>query len=393
MKKRIIAMAMCTIMATSVFVGCTAKKDSSKLYIGFGGLSSYSNFDQRENTGGSAEVISSIVLFDGEGKILDVNTDTYEIRKAFVAKEDGTIKLKEKGIDQTIGAFPHIRQDNPDSLLTKYETGENYGIDDIEGNSGKDWYIQMNSVEDSMIGKTVDEVLNSGFAGREDKTKGPTYPLPGINTASDNDVITGSSILLDTHMRTLIEAWDNKVEVEGYSVKDMDKLKVGLGMTGELDTESNIYNSVFAGSLFDGDKVVYTKLDSVKIPYKIVEADGYKLVLVDSNNYQTRKTSFDNTDAGWIETMRDLNIEKDGKYYTVITPATGEGMKLNDNQYTDKVVITAKDVFMLDENSKMKEFDEFQKNVTTKTINDITEDSIMKEAVTYSKVNADDSER
>lgn len=38
--------------------------------------------------------------------------------------------------------------------------------------------------------------------------------------------------------------------------------------------------------------------------------DGYKLVLVDLYKYQARKASFDATDTGWIESMRDLSIKK-----------------------------------------------------------------------------------
>ncbi|WP_040214593.1 hypothetical protein [Clostridium polynesiense] len=393
MKKRI-AILLTGLMSISLLSGCgQSEKASNKLYIGLGGLSGYSNFDERQNTGGSVEVIGSVVLFDENGKILDINTDSYEIRKAFVEKEDGTIKLKEKGVDQTIGAFPHIRKDNPDSLLTKYGVGDNYGIDNLEGNLGKDWFLQMRQVEDAMIGKTVDEVVNSGFAGRDDKTKSPLYPLANINAASDSDVISGASIYLDTHVRTLIEAWNNKVEVQGYTAKDADKLKIGLGMTGELKADEKLYTSVFAGSLFDGDKVVYTKLDAVDIPYITKKYDGYSLVMVDSNKYQTRKTSFNGIDAGWIETMRDLNKEKDGKFYSVYKAPTGEGMQLTDNKYLGKVLITEDEVFMEDENSPLKKFAEFEKSITGKTLKDIAEDSIMKEAVQYSKDGADDSER
>ncbi len=411
MAKKLLKNTMVTLFGASLVLGFATEpvvtwgatteveqeETTGKIYVGFGTLSEYSNFDERQNTGGSAEVIGSIVLFDEDGKIIDVNSDSYEIRKAFVADEEGNIKIKEKGVDQTIGAFPHIRPENPDTLYTKFETGEDYGIDNIEGNLGKDWYLQQTLVEDAMVGMTVDEVLETGFAGRDDQTKPPLYPLPNINPSADNDAISGASIMVDTQLRTTIEAWNNRVELVGYTIEDVEDLEIGLGFAGDLDSANKTYTITVAGSVFDGDEVAYTTLDAVEIPYEIQEFDGYELVMIDSDNYQTRKTSFDETDAGYIQTMNDLNLEKDGTYYSVYKNGTGEGFAITDNKYTGKVVITEDEVYMVDENSVLKPYDEFEAAVIGKSVEEIKkeikEDSVMKEALTYSKVNAENPNR
>lgn len=386
MKKRLSYLLILTLVLLSLSA-CTSNNavelpaSNGKYYVGFDAMTHYSNFDERENTGGSVEVIASTVIFDEAGKIVKLSTDAYEIRKAFTVDSNGLIKLKVAGVDQTIGAFPHERPDNPDALFTKYLMKENYGIGRADETLGVDWYKQLDAAESAFIGKTVYEIANMGWVVRTDGNKTPLYPFVNTKAAPDVDLVASASIAVDTHIQTIINAYENRVPLDNISDKPIENYKVGIGFTSELKAAESLFNVVVAGSIIDKDGLltnIYT--DAVSIPYTVVNKDTYKLVMIDSKNKMVERLPFEAADAGNIRMSSDMELNVGDSYY--------QFAQQPEDITTAKsvpVAISKKGTYMAADNTIAKALNDIAAKALQHKVSEL-DPSLLKEAIEYSKI-------
>lgn len=117
-----------------------------------------------------SDITMSAIALDADGKVVGSIIDTAQVK----------IDLDNKGV---------VTTDREAELMTKHELKEDYGMKPVSEKIGigKEWYEQMNSFQDWMIGKTPDEVL--GLPTKEANPEHPTVPdLPELNSSVTMDV-------------------------------------------------------------------------------------------------------------------------------------------------------------------------------------------------------------
>lgn len=217
------------------------------------------------------------VLFDDDGRILDLEVDQLEVAtpnydgehmpdftgfpgQSFNADEDhdGVVDAVWEQTDEDFLA-------QVDAWKTKRERGDTYKL-----NSGT-WEEEMDIFEETFKGMTVDEVedwyaaycsdlngkpLHGTSEAEEDIQK---YEALSDDEKADLDAISGATMsLMDAHgniVGAIVKAWENKKPVAAEKVA-----KIGLGFTntgrlgpGKDDQGTGVYsfNTQAAGACFD----------------------------------------------------------------------------------------------------------------------------------------------
>lgn len=149
-----------------------------------------------EGKGAMAQADTTIaaVGFDAEGIIRAVSIDVAQTQVAF--NEDGSL---------ADGAEAEIR--------SKKELKDDYAMKGASG-IGKEWYEQMEALENWMIGKTVDEVMALPTVERDAGHK---------HVPDDPDLNSSVTITVEDYQQAVKEAWDQAQDAPGT-------LKVGLGV-------------------------------------------------------------------------------------------------------------------------------------------------------------------
>ena len=195
---------------------------------------------------GQADVTMAAVGFDKDGKIASVTIDTAQTKVPF----DKELK---------------VSADKTATIKSKKELGPEYGM--VKASPiKKEWFEQMDALENWMIGKTIDEVKN----------------LPLKENKPDVPELTSSvTVTVDGYIAAVVEAWENAVDAAGAE-------KVGLGVNTSIGsskdkgTDANgkevlpqaQVDTYMSATAIDKDgKVVATLIDTaqVKIPF---DAEG-----------------------------------------------------------------------------------------------------------------------
>ena len=223
----------------------TACKKAETVYkVGTAGFTTMSSKDFDDETDAAGQVQTNTyyatVALDKDGKIVFVSIDTAQNRGTFDA--EGNI----------VKAEP---------IRTKKELKEEYGMKGLSSQIGigKEWYEQMASLEEYLIGKTLADVKGIPTEKKDDAH---------LAVPSGDDLKSSVSITIDGYQKVVEMAINNAVEVKGL-------VKLGQGsITGinaksfntETDAAGQVQvNDTFAGVGLDKDgKVVYVYIDTAQ---------------------------------------------------------------------------------------------------------------------------------
>lgn len=177
--KKVIAL---TLIMVLLLAGC-ASGGGTKL--GLGQVTTISSSkDLAENDEGvkvgtaQADTVMAAVMIDDKGKVVDVKIDTAQTK----------ISFDEAGM---------ITSDKAAEVKTKRELGNDYGM--IKASAiGKEWFEQMDAVEEWMIGKTADEIKNMKVKDNE-----------GANVPDEADLASKATIKIDGYLKVVAEAIAN----------------------------------------------------------------------------------------------------------------------------------------------------------------------------------------
>ena len=235
--KKIIAIVLTAVMALSVVACGSEPAAPAKFKVGMGHNISAKMTDATADKAGSAQVDTTMLVaaFDAEGKVTSVSIDVAQQKLGVNA--DGTT---------ADAAAADIR--------TKIEKEGDYGM--VGASSiGKEYFEQIEALENWMVGKTVEEIVNMPVMDRGDGSH--------THVPTDADLAAGCTITVKSYLDALQEAWDNAVEVEGVA-------KVGLGQTisvkgtaatadknGAVQVDTNM-----VGTALDAEgKILWAKID------------------------------------------------------------------------------------------------------------------------------------
>lgn len=252
MKKGLaLVLSLCLLVAVFSVAGCSpAAEPEVTVKLGLGSVSSIAKSrDAAEGTTAMAQADTTIaaVVFDEEGKIVDVRIDVAQTKVDF----DDDMK---------------VSSDKNAKVKTKKEKGHDYGMGGIS-QIGKEWFEQIAAFEEWMIGKTVEEVKGLKVKERDaSHTHVPDVP----------ELTSTVTITVQDYMAAVEKAWENAVEVTGYE-------SLGLGVdvsiaksrdASETTTAQAQIDATFAATVFNKDgNVAGTLIDvaQVRVPF---DAEG-----------------------------------------------------------------------------------------------------------------------
>lgn len=317
MKKVVKSLVVLAAIPLAALAGCSSQET---VYYGLGSIAKYSNkaavADNPETTDKNEFAVATVqvdvtvaaVLFDKDGKILDVNIDVMQV--------------KSKANDATTSVLTSAVNSASD-VKSKWELGDAYGMTNPATAPKGNWYVQMNKIENWAVGKSAEE-----FAALE-------------GAAAD------VSISLEDYKAVVAEAFATKIEAKA---KKAD-LKVGVGMFSAQDAKQT--NVTVGGAIFDKDgKIVASKFDVYQAPYVItanaIDAEKFDLAVntdvskkqVDSVNKVIKSKHELGNDYGmaatapygewYVQANRIADLAK-GKTVTELFATKGE-----DNVFTNK---------------------------------------------------------
>lgn len=223
--------------------------------VGLGVISETGKSKDAEGEKGAmaqADTTMAAVGFDKDGKVVSVTVDVAQTKVEFNA-EGMPVEIKEYN----------------DS---KKERGADYNM---KGAStiGKEWDEQMASLEEWMVGKTVEEIMGVEVMERDATHK----HVPNVPELTSSVTIT-----IESYQAAVQEAWENAVEVEGAA-------KVGLGVVtstmkskaaeGDKNALAQINTTISMVATDDQDKVAKVIVDVVQ---NKVEFDAEGKIVTDT---------------------------------------------------------------------------------------------------------------
>jgi hypothetical protein len=178
--KKVIAL---TLILVLLLAGC-ASGGGTKLGLGhvttIGSSKDLAENDEGVKVGtAQADTVIAAVMIDDKGKVVDVKIDTAQTK----------ISFDEAGM---------ITSDKAAEVKTKRELGNDYGMIKASG-IGKEWFEQMDAVEEWMIGKTADEIKNMKVKDNGD----------GANVPDEADLASKATIKIDGYLKVVAEAIAN----------------------------------------------------------------------------------------------------------------------------------------------------------------------------------------
>lgn len=196
---------------------------------------------------GQADVTVAAVGFDSDGKVVSASIDVAQTKVAF---------------DKEM----NVTSDKTKEVPSKKDLGDKYGMVG-QSQIGKEWYEQIEDLENWMVGKTIDEITSLKTKVRDENHQAvPDAP----------ELTSSVTISVEDYLEAVKEAWENSVPASGAK-------KVGLGVethinnskdkTEEVLPVAQIDTYMSAAAVDDEGKVMAAKIDTaqVKIQY---DADG-----------------------------------------------------------------------------------------------------------------------
>ncbi|MGO1469767.1 MAG: hypothetical protein ACTHW2_07075 [Tissierella sp.] len=308
--KKIISLLLVLMLLMSVVVGCTqepadedadapeteAPEDNDEedeedeesegeaniTKVGLGNMVSISKSASAEDdkpAKSQADITVAAVGFDDDGMVQSVTIDVSQPKVEF----DEDMK---------------IASDIEEEVKSKHELKEDYDMKKASPIE-KEWYEQMNSFQEWMVGKTVEEI--TGMKTKEANEANEDHP-----TVPDVEELT-SSVTIDvgTYLAAVQDAWDNAKDVEGAE-------KVGLGFKTTLDSSKGAEDdknavaqsdATMTATAFDADgEILKSIVDTVQVKVEFDE-DG-NLVTEKDAEFKTKhelKEDYDMKKASPIE--------------------------------------------------------------------------------------------
>lgn len=263
MNKKLLGIAGALVLTAVAGVSCAkAPCPEAQTYVYFG-LGNFAKASQRDSVRGNADsaknvqtdVYGAAVLFDQDGKIIEAKIDVMQAAvKAATLTTIETSKLP-------------AQMNAEGDFKSKWELGDAYNMLPASP-LGLEWYVQMGSYQDWLVGKTLADVNGAGY-----KVGDPTH----VFVPTHPDLIASVSITTEGYLNALTRAWDNRVK---FAVDSVEGLKVGVGMVSKITNSmrgGNPVNEVgvtVAGGVFDADdKVLAARHDYHQVPLTISERD------------------------------------------------------------------------------------------------------------------------
>ena len=249
MKKGLaLLLSLTVLVAVFSVAGCSSAKSTVKL--GLGSVSSI-NSSRDASDGvlamGQADTTIAAVVFDKDGKIVDVTIDSVQSKVNF----DENMK---------------VTSDKNAKVKSKKELGFDYNMKD-RSEIGKEWFEQIEALEEWMVGKTVSEVTGLKVKERDANHK----HVPDVPELTSSVTIT-----VESYLAAVKKAWENTIEVKGY-----DTLGLGLNVSiassrdaSDAATAQAQADATFAATAFDKNgKVLGTIIDTAQVRIAF-DADG-----------------------------------------------------------------------------------------------------------------------
>lgn len=243
-----LVLSLCMLVAIFSAAGCSPAKSTVKL--GLGSVSSISSSKDATDSAtavGQADTTIAAVVFDKDGKIVAVRIDTAQTKVNF----DEDMK---------------VTSDKKAAIKSKKELGHDYNMGKFS-EIGKEWFEQIASLEEWMVGKTAAEVTGLKVKERDAAhTHVPDVP----------ELTSSVTITVQDYLAAVEKAWENTVEV-----KDFDTLGLGINVSiassrdaSDTATAQAQVDATFAATAFDkGGKVAGTIIDTAQVRIAF-DADG-----------------------------------------------------------------------------------------------------------------------
>jgi hypothetical protein len=225
--KKILALLAVVILSLATLTACSPAKTYSF------GVGSYTSVSGREATAEvegrvQTNVTYAAVLLDSDGKIVWVHIDT--------AQNQGT--FTPEGIINVAAAAP-----------TKREKGDAYGM--AARSEVGEWYVQIDSLQAWMIGKTPAEVAAMKL----------TEDVP-----AEEDLLTSVTIGVDAYLAAVAKAVANAVELTGIAQVGVASYTSVSGRDATAEVAGRVQsNDTFAAVALDAEgKVMYVSIDTAQ---------------------------------------------------------------------------------------------------------------------------------
>ena len=314
--KKLISLLMVLMMTMALMVGCGGNDapeepeeeviveeqeeeeevEASIVKLGLGqkiSIAKSRDADDETTARAQADVTMAAVGFDEEGKVVSVSIDVAQTRVEF---------------DEDL----QVASDVEEAIKTKKELQDDYGMKRVS-NIEKEWFEQIEALEEWMVGKTVEEIMAMDVKVVDDAHQ----HVPDVAELTSSVTIT-----VESYLAAVEEAWANAVEVEGAETVGLG-VKTSIGKSRGLDGETMPRAQVdtyMAATAFDGEgNVVGTIIDTAQVR---VDFDEEGLVTSDrslegltkkelQDDYGMKRVS--NIEKEWFEQIEALEEWMVGK--------------------------------------------------------------------------------
>lgn len=186
------------------------------------------------------DTVIAAATFDSESKVVDVIIDTAQTRVNY----DADLK---------------VTSDRTAKYPTKRERGDNYGMKAVSG-IGKEWYEQIDALEEWMKGKTINEIKSLSLTDR--------------GAPDDPELSTLVTITVTDYIAALEKAYQNAVQLQpgaaklglGHIVSIAKSTDYSVGADGKETLPRAQVDTIMAAAAFDNaGKVAGVLIDNAQI--------------------------------------------------------------------------------------------------------------------------------
>lgn len=264
--KKIISLALVSLVILALLVSCGAKEKDYTFGIGIAQSNTPAKF--------SVVTTAATVVLDAEGKVVLCRLDSVDASAKY---EDGALVTSAE-------------------YKTKAEQGDDYGMLSDYGSKLAEWHTQAEFFEKYVVGKTRDQIAQ-------------------IKTG-DADLVSGCTIDVADFVKAIVAACDSDKKVSFSTAAEMTS---GLSIKADVSekNEKAIYNSDISGVVVADGKVVAALIDSVEATIEISEegegqnfsSKGSKLALGDAYGM----VEYGNASAEWYAQVQNYANTAVGK--------------------------------------------------------------------------------
>ncbi len=224
-------------------------------------ISKSKDLDGENGPVGQVDNVVAAVAFDKDDKVVEVSIDTAQTKVNF---------------DTDLQLVSDVNAENK----TKMELGDDYGMAK-RSEIGKEWYEQIEALEDWMVGKSIDEITSMNVKERDENHK----HVPDVPELTSSVTIT-----VEGYLAAVEEAYNKAVELEAsgetlglghnISIAKSKSAADDKGPVAQVDT-------TLAATAFDKDgNVAGTVIDTAQTKIEF-DAEG-KIVTDKAADFKTK---------------------------------------------------------------------------------------------------------